>query len=313
MIAIARIPMRLFRNPAKYCRTAFWKMLLQVARFRGRAALIYTLPSFVSSLVRGSSRVFIYPERMNRYEFAETYVAWKVFAALRLRPARTAAQACIAIAWHPTTSYVLDETPFGTLPAGARILNRRCTDIRKSVVGEVFGRVFGYRLEVDPCTYRGTMLRKSERNGAHDAQLVEGPIERTEPGYVYQRLITYRTPNGVAEWRVFIVGARPVAVYTLYAPSDDRFAYTRESAEMASLDDTFSTPEQNRIAAFCSEIGLDFGVLDILRDGTEDKIYVCDCNPTPTGPSPTLSIPQQLQLVHRLAREFKNAYLSARS
>jgi hypothetical protein len=302
---------RVLRNPSKYRSREFWQMLFKEASYRGRAAILYTLPSRARSLLRPPQTALVFPAAMDRYQFAETYVAWKVLAACDLRIARRAERnARVALAWHPATQYDLDESAFSALSAQVPVLNRRCTNISKSYVGECFERIFGYRLEVDPLTYCGTILRKSERNGAHDAVLLDGPLANIEPGYVYQRLVSYHTPKGAAEWRVFIVGARAVAVYALYAPRDDRFDYTRESAEMTTMDASFTPAERERMAAFCAEIGLDFGVLDVLRDASTGRIYISDCNNTPTGPSPTLSTREQVRLVRDLAAHFKRAYLA---
>lgn len=309
MLAVSALPARLLRRPTKYFQREFWKMIVREGVYRGRAACIYVIPSALRSVVRLRPHVYIFPERLNRYQFAETYVAWKVLAACDLRTTTVPSQAALGLAWHPTTQYSLNADAFVALPEGALVLNRRCTDISKSHVGDCFERAFGYRLEVDPLTYQGTILRKSERNGTHDACLLQGPLRSVEPGYVYQRLVSYDTPRGMAEWRVFVVGGRAVAAYTLFAPRDARFAYWRERAEMTTIDRAFTPAEREGITRFCSIIGLDFGVLDILRDGPQGRIYICDCNTTPTGPSPTLSIVHQVRLVKKLAWHFKREYL----
>ncbi len=309
MLTVSALPARLLRRPAKYLRREFWKMIAREGVYRGRAACLYAVPSVLRSLVRLGPRVYIFPERLNRYQFAETYVAWKVLAACDLRTTTDPSQAALALAWHPTTRYSLDAGAFAALPPGTLVLNRRCTDISKSHVGDCFERAFGYRLEIDPLTYTGTILRKSQRNGAHDACLLQGPLPSVEPGYVYQRVVSYDTPRGMAEWRVFVVGGRAVAAYTLFAPRDARFEYWRERADMTTIERAFTPAERERITNFCSIIGLDFGVLDILRDGAQGRIYICDCNTTPTGPSPRLSIVHQVRLVHQLAWHFKREYL----
>jgi hypothetical protein len=302
---------RLLRRASKYTSRAFWRMVYREAAFRGRAARLYTLPSLARTLGRKRQTAFVFPLPMDHFQFAETYVAWKVLAACDLRiAARAGSDARVALAWHPATQYDLGDQAFASLEPHVRVLNRRCTNITKSHVGECFSRTFGYALEVDPLTYCGTILRKSERNGAHDAVLLDGPLTEVHTGYVYQRFIRYETPKGEAEWRVFIVGARAVGVYSLYAPRDDRFDYTREIAEMTTIDASFTHTEQERMAAFCAEIGLDFGVLDVLRDASSGLIYISDCNNTPTGPSPTLTTREQVRLVRDLARHFKRAYLS---
>ncbi|MEM1410378.1 MAG: hypothetical protein AAGG79_06495, partial [Pseudomonadota bacterium] len=48
------------------------------------------------------------------------------------------------------------------LPAGAMGFNTQCTDISKSFVGLISQAVFGEALTVDPATYDGPMVEKSE-------------------------------------------------------------------------------------------------------------------------------------------------------
>ena len=302
---------RLTRNPLKYFRVTWWRPLLRLAWLRVREGSIYTLPSYARSLVRRPGRVLVFPSRMDRYQPAESYIAWKVFGRCDLRicgPSLTRAD--IAIAWNPSTICTHDESILASLQSSMRVLNARCTDIRKSTVGRHFRKVFGYSLEVDPLTYNGTILRKSEKNGTHDATLLEGPLRATEPGYVYQRLVTCETERGAVEWRVFIVGKKPVAVYRLYAPRDDRFAYFSAGADVTTVEAAFSKQERARMAEFCDSIGLDFGALDVLRDGPNGRIYVCDCNNTPTGPSAKLQLRDHLRIVGLVSNAFRREYLT---
>ena len=50
-------------------------------------------------------------------------------------------------------------------------------DISKTRVDEAFSKVFGYSPMVDPRTHAGPLVRKSERNGAHDGEIIIGPVE----------------------------------------------------------------------------------------------------------------------------------------
>lgn len=302
---------RLLRNPRKYFSKSFWGIVLPEVAFRGRMRLLFQLPSALRRISgRRTSRVYVFPSPMGKFLWPEVYVAWKTFAMCDVVPTASPKNADFAIAWHPSTSYEPDHEQIVSLERRVQVLNARCTDIRKSTVGRVFGEVFGYTLEVDPLTYTGQILRKSEKNGAHDAYIFQGPATETLPDHVYQRLVTNATPDGIAEWRVFIVNHEPVAAYTLYAPLHDRFDYHHERGEIARIDETFGVDECRKIRRFNERMGLDFGVLDILRDGTDGRIYISDCNNTPTGPLPTMNLEDQLSIVRTVARAFRAAYLA---
>ncbi|HZZ65755.1 MAG TPA: glycosyltransferase [Candidatus Baltobacteraceae bacterium] len=304
-----RLFRRLVRNPRKYADREWWLPILRVQSMRARAAAMYTLGFMLRSLVRRPRSIYVFPSRMDRFQPAETYVAWKVFAACGLAvQTRDPSKACIAIAWNPSTTYALDERQCSSLAQRMRVLNSRCTDIRKSTVGSHFREVFGYALEVDPRTYEGPMVCKSENNGKHDGNVVKGPLKNPLPGYLYQRFVSNPTPLGNAEYRVFIVGQKAVAVYLAHAPMDNRFGFGKHP-EMTTLEQCFSAQERERINAFCARIGLDFGGLDILRDADDGRIYISDCNNTVTGPSNKLTIRQQFGVINTIAREFEAAYL----
>ena len=61
-------------------------------------------------------------------------------------------------------------------------------------------------------------------------------------------------------------------------------------------------------ALFAVGYTLVFGVLDILRDA-DGRMYICDCNNTPTGPSRRLSLPVQLDVIKTVAQAFEKTYL----
>lgn len=244
--------------------------------------------------------------RMGELQPAQGYLLWKIFAACGVVPSRSATALDVAVAWRPETCY--EPVPFPPHLNGLRVLNARCTDVRKTTVGRVFRDVFGYSLDVDPSTFAGPMVRKSERNGAHDERTVEGPLAEAESGYVYQRLISDPAPDGFREYRVLVAGAKPAAAYRLYQPLEDRFRYFSVRAERVDIDAVFSEGERERLAAFNERMGLDVGALDVLRDPGEDRIYVIDCNPTATGPSDLLSPADRATIVSELAAAFERAY-----
>jgi hypothetical protein len=253
--------------------------------------------------------MLVFPTQMDKYQAAELYLAWKVMQLCNIEAVSSPDEAQLAIAWNATTQYVLDRAQLASLQKRMHVINARCTDIRKSLVDRIFGETFGYSLGVDPLTSRGTILRKSEKNGTHDAVLLEAPFS-PEDGFVYQRLITpVAMKKGFPDFRTFIVGGEPVAVNRNFHPVDDRFHDLATYAEVVALEDTFTPAELARIRAFNERIGLEFGVLDVMRDRDDGRIYVMDCNNTPTGPARKMPLTHQLRLMKIVAEAFEKTYV----
>jgi len=56
------------------------------------------------------------------------------------------------------------------LPQHAIYLNFECTDISKKRIGELHMSVFGYALDIDPTTYHGSVVSKSDENAVKRSQ-----------------------------------------------------------------------------------------------------------------------------------------------
>ena len=109
------------------------------------------------------------------------------------------------------------------------------------------------------------------------------PISRSEleDGAVYQRLIDTATDGVRSEdLRTNVVkGALPV-VFHKYKTLEGRFGTSYLHTDVRSADELYSKEEQAQISAFCREIGLDFGCIDVLRDINDGRIYIVDVNKT---------------------------------
>jgi hypothetical protein len=184
-------------------------------------------------------------------------------------------------------------------------LNGGLQSTGKHSVEQVFGRIFGYELAVDPTIHRGQCVVKSARHtSAHDGRLVDCPIHTADDTMSYQRLIDNRAERGmVLDLRVPIIGQRIPFVYRKFRPVDDRFKNINTEVELVSTEQVFSTEEQDQIQGFSRAIGLDIGELDVLRDGTDGKIYVVDVNPTPWGPPKPLLTMRSVHAVNAYAEE----------
>jgi hypothetical protein len=87
-------------------------------------------------------------------------------------------------------------------------INGKCTDIRKSTVSRIFSQVFGYTLDVDPTTYYGPIVRKSEENATHDGVIINGPTASVDESNVYQKLIDNSFDNDhVLDIRPCVIGS----------------------------------------------------------------------------------------------------------
>ena len=67
------------------------------------------------------------------------------------------------------------------------------------------------------------------------------------------------------------------------APIFEHLKTDATACRLVDTDDLFSAAEQQRILAFCHEMRLDFGELDVLRDDDDGRIYIIDANKTPAG------------------------------
>ncbi|MFN4024143.1 MAG: hypothetical protein ACK4MQ_04875 [Hyphomonas sp.] len=191
----------------------------------------------------------------------------------------------------------------------AHLLNFGCNDISKSRVAEAFEAAFGEALAVDPLTYTGRMVEKSELNAAHDGRVLEGPLDVPVEGKTYQRLIDNEIPGGLVEdLRACLVGGSPVIVFRKRRPLERRFL--NENVEII-LDDPkncYSPEEIAMIEAFAAEIGLDWGGVDVLRDRASGRIYIVDANKTDMGPPVAMKLGGKLRATRRMARAFAERF-----
>lgn len=187
--------------------------------------------------------------------------------------------------------------------------NYFCEDISKSNVAEVFDDAFGYSLAVDPTSYIGPIVVKSERNGVHDGRIESGPIKK-ERQMAYQRLIDNEIqPGFVVDFRCPTVKGEIPLVYIKVRPKDQRFDNVNSSVALAKPEDVFSPAELDKISAFCSDMGLDWGGIDVLRDKTDGRIYIVDVNKTDMGPPLALPLKDKLRSVDILSEALADAII----
>lgn len=192
-------------------------------------------------------------------------------------------------------------SPPGGAFAGLTV-NYGCRDISKPYVNQVFRDVFGYRLGIEPMSWSGEAVEKSEVNGLHDGRLVTCPT-RARADRCYQRLVRTSDGDQVHDLRTVCVGGQPVAVWVKTRDVRDRFASGANlRVESRAPDAVFSAEERGRIAAFNAAIGLEWGTLDILRDVEDGRIYIVDVNKTDVGPVLQLSMRDKIASTRVMAR-----------
>ncbi len=198
--------------------------------------------------------------------------------------------------------FYFDDATVGVAPRPdhPRLLNFGCTDITKSHVAAVFEQVFGYPLALDPATWAGPAVEKSEANGTHDGRIVTCP---TPPrvGFVYQRVVDTIESGFATDLRTHVIGARVVAVWVKRRTAAGRFQPLNVAAELVAPEAVFSAPEIASIAAFATAMGADWAGLDVLRDRPTGKIYIVDVNKTDAGPIIALPLAVKLKSVAILA------------
>ncbi len=192
-------------------------------------------------------------------------------------------------------------------PSAKPAFNVGCFDIRKSVVARVFEETFGYALSIDPTSWRGPAVEKSEGNGRHDGRIIECPIAAPKRDHVYQRLVsnTYDGRDHI-DIRTPIVGGKVPFVYLKRREPSLRFTNENYRVDLVDADALLSPDEQQKISEFAAAMRLDFGGIDVLRDRGDGRIYIVDANKTDMGPPSALTSQDKLKAMRGLADAFSS-------
>ena len=176
------------------------------------------------------------------------------------------------------------------LSANKQVINLYSRDIGKLHIDKIHKDIFGYSTVVDPLNYTGKIVKKSDINAKHDGTILQAPINSIDESCIYQILIDNTVSEKlVMDIRVPVVGAVLEFVYIKYRDISERFKNTTIKTEIAAVDSVFDIDEIRLLNAYCKELRLDFGELDVLRNNDDKKIYVVDINNTPQGPPANIS------------------------
>ena len=274
--------------------TSFFKDVLRVGSFVGFIQALRATRAVKGREPR--ARISFFPRKPHSY-----YAIWPVCQLADIKIVNDPAEADL--------HFYFEDREFLTAPRQApsnRVaFNIGCHDIRKSVVARVFEEVFGYSLAIDPQTYQGCAVEKSERNGTHDGRIVQCPITAPDRTRVYQRLIdnTYDGKEFI-DIRAPIVGGVVPFVYLKRRTRDLRFSNDNHRVDLVAADAVLSKDEQHKITEFAKAMALDFGGLDVLRNREDGRIYVVDVNKTDMGPPSALSGAGKMKAMRGLADAF---------
>ena len=250
------------------------------------------------TVVRPRKTVLFYPNRPRRWA-----VAYKLSTRAGYWITTNPNRRCdAAFRWETSTRRELR-----TFRYDDAAINQHCTDISKQYVAKVFEDVFGYDLEVDPTTYEGLVVRKSDENATHDGEVITCPIpaEDVVPGFVYQKAIDNRRDDaeGFYEYRVPVFSDSIPSVYVKYRPADAQFKEF-DGAEVVTPESVLSQEERTSILAFAKALRLEYGELDVLRDRGDGRIYIVDANNTPSGPTRGFRPEQRVEALESLQPSF---------
>ena len=190
----------------------------------------------------------------------------------------------------------------------SKIINARAVDTSKHTSARSFAKVFGYELEIDPMSYHGPILVKSNLNATKDGRIVDGPLsnESIQQNYVYQKLIDSRCESSGLElnYRVPIIGNSIPCVVLLFSNESERFIADCRYAWFEKSANVFSAREIEKLLLLAHELHIDYGEFDVLRD-RDGFIYVVDVNPEPGGATArALSDVDAKRFLQRYARSF---------
>lgn len=215
----------------------------------------------------------------------------------------------LAINWENTT-YRNRFSFLENISQTRKVLNLKCTDISKEYVDRLSVEIFGYGTFVDPKSFSGKCVQKSNVNAKHDGKVIQCPIDNPEAGYIYQKVIDNKeNEQFVKDIRVPVINGNIPFVYLKYRPVDDRFSNTNSHASLEKKETCLTREERGKILVFAEKIGLDYGELDVLRDNKNGKIYIVDVNNTPWGPPNHLPPEDHQKAIEELAALFAKEFL----
>jgi hypothetical protein len=176
-------------------------------------------------------------------------------------------------------------------------------------VSILFEKIFDYSITIDPRYHKGILVEKSDENGLHDGRIIQGPLASPRDDCVYQKFIDTQVDDEfVDQLRLPIFNGNIPFALIKYKRISNPFACS-EWGSWAEVSDHLTREEVILIQKFCTEIGLDYGELDVLRDRTEGRIYIVDANKTPTIRFDGYKMKDAQEIMRRMAEAFQKAFV----
>ena len=207
----------------------------------------------------------------------------------------------VAFHWDYKNSNEVSDEVLSLKERGVRIINERCTNIKKDYLDEKFTEIFGYSLLVNPTTHYGICTKVSTQQALHSSKLVQCPITphqveskviRSATGETHRRLYrrfidTRFELDKVRDIRIPIIGGtiptlfiKELSVLSTFHPFKGNYFKVYTTQEYSKW---LTGDELRKIIRLADAMGLDFGEFDALRDNSTGKLYVCDINDKAIG------------------------------
>lgn len=150
----------------------------------------------------------------------------------------------------------------------SEIINVRCLDLSRETVGEKFAEIFNYPFNLDPSKYTGKIIKRSNILGFDSPEILTAPCKIKAPNqdFVYQKFIE---ANGTYFHTVICGDRLPIVIQI-----------TENMAELKSTEKVFTSTEIKKIILVAKQLGIEFGAVEILRDQTNQKIYIVNAEDT---------------------------------
>ena len=187
----------------------------------------------------------------------------------------------------------------------AKIINVNCPDISKERVHVVHLEALGYSMNLNPKTYIGVAVEKSDENAVHDGQEVVCPVAYPKTDAVYQKVLDNTNEAGeYVDIRVPVIAGKIPLVYLKFKTLKNRFTNKAHRASLHKPEDLFSEEEISQIEKYAAAMKVDFCEFDVLRHNGNKKIYIIDVNKTPYGPPEPLNQKDKAIALKKLSDAF---------
>ncbi|MDP4732086.1 MAG: hypothetical protein NWP82_03800 [Flavobacteriales bacterium] len=187
----------------------------------------------------------------------------------------------------------------------AKIINVNCPDISKERVHVVHLEALGYSMNLNPKTYIGVAVEKSDENAVHDGQEVVCPVAYPKTDAVYQKVLDNTNEAGeYVDIRVPVIAGKIPLVYLKFKTLKNRFTNKAHRATLHKPEDLFSEEEISQIEKYAAAMKVDFCEFDVLRHNGNKKIYIIDVNKTPYGPPEPLNQKDKAIALKKLSDAF---------